>query len=62
MSEAYRCDRCGDYDDGRPVMRVTMEPVTGTSGTQKHELCPPCLSDLCTFMQIYQNEEGEKDA
>lgn len=52
MAEAYRCDRCDHFDDGKPVMRVTFEPIHGTSGTRRYELCPPCLSELVTFMDL----------
>jgi len=44
MAEAYQCDSCRSFHEDKPVMRVTFEPIAGTSGTRKFDLCPQCLS------------------
>lgn len=58
MSEAYRCDRCHQYDEGKPVVRVTMEPITDNRLNQKWDMCPNCLAQLHDFLNI-NKETGE---
>ena len=50
MAKAYKCDRCGAYEDYEPVAKVqfTMPAFDGAT-TQKvthFELCSPCLASL----------------
>lgn len=60
MAKAFRCDRCGDHEDGEPVAGVTfLMPDPDTPGGRKNqarELCTPCLADLRDWMEAKRTE------
>ena len=47
MSKAFKCDSCGEYADGSPMV-VTLIPPTMTDAslikTLKYDLCPFCAN------------------
>jgi len=62
MSKAFKCDRCGKYEDHEPVCEVTfmMPAIAGEAKRKKeHELCSQCLANLNDFLDYYKtNQEG----
>jgi hypothetical protein len=52
MGDAFQCDRCFKFEEGRPVAGVTFKlpnpHSTNTSATRDEsaELCPECMAAL----------------
>jgi len=48
MSEAFLCDRCGDYYDGEPAKKLYEKQVHGPQGVdyaKVMDLCEQCHSE-----------------
>lgn len=45
MSEAFKCDSCGEYCDGEPTI-ITMYPSTFREKVLKYDLCPFCFNEV----------------
>lgn len=56
MSEAYKCDRCGDLHEGHPERIVFKEQASGPDvhhvheGQMGDEICPECSKDYDEFI------------
>ena len=46
MAKAFRCDRCLEFEDHEPVLRVTLRTVEPPVKETTKELCAPCLAGL----------------
>lgn len=55
MSEAYKCDRCGEYTDR--AVRITWGEWIFVS----RHLCPACEEALDAFMNMCKGEEVGSD-
>ena len=55
MSEAYKCDRCGEYTDR--AVRITWGEWIFVS----RHLCPACGEALDAFMNMCKGEEVGSD-
>lgn len=63
MSLAFRCDRCGDYEDDKPVAEVSFKLPTPTAlasgSSQRREdqtdLCAKCLASLQEWRDYYKS-------
>lgn len=45
MAQAFKCDSCGEYADGFPMV-ITLIPPTMTDKTLKYDLCPFCANEV----------------
>lgn len=62
MASAFKCDRCGKYEDDSPVAGVTFNLPTGERAdgtverkTDARELCSRCLASLRDWLETYRN-------
>lgn len=69
MASAFKCDRCGKYEDDSPVAGVTFNLPTPSSDnssserrTDARELCSRCLASLRDWLDYYKtaNPEGNR--
>jgi hypothetical protein len=62
MSKAFKCDRCGRFEEPEPVAQVTFtmpETVADKRRLRNSELCAQCLANLNDFLDYYKtNQEG----
>ena len=45
MSNAYKCDSCGEYYDGDAAI-ITLYPSKISEISLKYDLCPFCLTEV----------------
>jgi len=45
MSNAYKCDSCGEYCDGDAAI-ITLYPSKISEKSLKYDLCPFCLNEV----------------
>lgn len=65
MGKAFKCDRCGRYEDDEPVAGVTFTlptPVAVASGsssrrTEARELCARCLAGLQEWLDYHKEPQ-----
>lgn len=43
MADAYKCDRCGEFDEGSPPLRLKS---IGGGETAEDELCEDCWEEF----------------
>lgn len=59
MASAFKCDRCGKYEDDNPVAGVTFNMPATSEGkerkTDARELCSRCLASLRDWLDYYRN-------
>ena len=49
MSEAFKCDSCGEYSDGAPMV-ITLIPPTINEKIFKFDLCPFCSEEVANVI------------
>lgn len=62
MAEAFKCDRCDQYEDDKPVAGVTFTTPKAMNPEQKarteYELCAKCLASLQDWADHYKRPQG----
>lgn len=66
MSNAFKCDRCNDFSEGKPqrfkIREYLSKGMTGWSDSQTHmkwELCDKCKEDLILNLEAWVKELRE---
>lgn len=61
MARATRCDRCGCYETGTPVMEINLTAESGPGRIVKKELCTPCCALLHDFLEPADQDQPMND-
>jgi hypothetical protein len=55
MTDAFKCDRCNEYETGEPAGQMVKFGGAGVGGSDKEtDLCSSCASEVLSTIQNYE--------
>ena len=61
MSDAKKCDRCGEFYETRKNGFIIIDLSKGVTG-KSLDLCPMCVTTFWNWLNEYRNQEAADEA
>lgn len=55
MTDAYKCDKCGEYKQGQPAFSGE-KTIIAFAENGKYDLCPPCWGKVREFIDADKSD------